>query len=204
MRLSNRQGGSTRSPQRGVSLVEVLVAMIVLSFGILTAVGLQVVAKRNNIDSTQQTAASVMAYDLIERMRSNSYSPGLQIYRSFATLGDGAVGDEPSPDCASADCSSAEMAIYDLWEWEQLVDGAAETVDAENVGGLASPTVCVTGPADGGSGVYAVVIAWRAATALPFAGDGADCGVGLGRYGDDEEYRRSMTVQAFVVSRGTE
>lgn len=191
-----------RPTQRGVSLIEVLIAMIILSFGILTAVGLQLVSKRNNVDSAQHTIASYLAYDLIERMRLNAYIEGLLVYTATDEL-DGETMDEPDPDCTAANCSSAQLAAYDLWDWEQALIGAAEQVDGNSVGGLAQPMVCLAGPDDGTSGVYSVVIAWRAAAALP-ADETVACGLDSGRYGDDNEYRRTLTVRAFILTRGAE
>src|SRR5947207_2731132 len=56
---------------RGFSMVDVLVALIVLSIGLLGVAGLQFMSKRSNFEAVQRTTASLLAQDIIERMRAN-------------------------------------------------------------------------------------------------------------------------------------
>ncbi|WP_412548645.1 type IV pilus modification protein PilV [Pseudomonas sp. MWU13-2105] len=69
-----------RHRQAGVSLIEVLVAMLVLAVGLLGAAALQLNALRYTDSSTTSTQASFIAYDLLDRIRANpcsnaSFSP---------------------------------------------------------------------------------------------------------------------------------
>ena len=57
--------------QFGFSLIEVLVAIIVLSIGMLGAVGMQSAALKANKESKNQSAAVAFARELGERMRGN-------------------------------------------------------------------------------------------------------------------------------------
>ena len=57
--------------QQGFSLIEVLVTMIIISFGLLGIAGVIVNSLRNNQSSYARTQASVMANDIIDRMRAN-------------------------------------------------------------------------------------------------------------------------------------
>jgi type IV pilus modification protein PilV len=56
---------------RGFTLLEVLVAVLVLSFGLLGIAGLLLASVQNNSVSTQRTAATFLAQDMADRMRSN-------------------------------------------------------------------------------------------------------------------------------------
>lgn len=58
--------------QSGFSLIEVLVAVVVLSFGLLGMVGVQAFAMQANRDSRQQAQAASLARELSELMRNNS------------------------------------------------------------------------------------------------------------------------------------
>lgn len=60
-----------RNSQRGTSLVEVLVALLVLSIGLLGVAGLQMTSLRNNRSAHLRSQAQVMAYDITDRMRAN-------------------------------------------------------------------------------------------------------------------------------------
>lgn len=62
------------SQQRGVSLLEVMIAVLVLAVGILGAASLQLNAIRYSASAGYSTQASVIASDLLDRMRANSAS----------------------------------------------------------------------------------------------------------------------------------
>jgi type IV pilus assembly protein PilV len=134
--------------QRGFSLIEVMVSTLVISVSVLGMTGMQITAKRAGLEAIQRTSATSLTMDLIERMRSNP-----EALSSYVTtgLGGGSITVEPTPDCSydsTNTCTIAELAAHDLWEWEQAIDGAAETRIVEgspvSVGGLFDPTACVS------------------------------------------------------------
>ena len=57
--------------QQGFSMVEVLVTMVIIAFGLLGVAGLLTAGLRNNQSSQLRTQASILAYDMAERMRAN-------------------------------------------------------------------------------------------------------------------------------------
>jgi len=57
--------------QRGFSLIEVLVALVILVIGLIGIFNLHIVAKRGSFESFQQTQASYYANDIINRMKLN-------------------------------------------------------------------------------------------------------------------------------------
>jgi type IV pilus assembly protein PilV len=57
--------------QRGTTLIETLVALLVLSIGLLGVAALQVNALQSNQMAHVRSQASVLAYDLADRMRAN-------------------------------------------------------------------------------------------------------------------------------------
>jgi type IV pilus assembly protein PilV len=57
--------------QSGFSMIEVLVALVILAFGLLGLAGMQSVGLKNSSGSLSQSVAAVSAYDIIDRMRSN-------------------------------------------------------------------------------------------------------------------------------------
>ncbi len=61
----------TRQRNAGFSLIEVLVAIVVLSFGLLGMVGLQAASLQANRDARLQSTAILLARDLAEAMRGN-------------------------------------------------------------------------------------------------------------------------------------
>jgi len=181
---------------RGFSLLELLVTLIVFSVGLLTVAGLQTVSKQANFEAIQRTSASQVAYGLLEDMRVNGDAIG--IYLAAGTLGNGSRGAEPAPNCASgAECNPAQKATHDLWFWEQILDGNLESNAGVGTGGLVLPTVCITGPAGGVAGIHIVTITWRGAASINNAVNNP-CGSLTGNYGANNEFRRIMQVPTFI------
>ncbi len=58
--------------QRGVGLLEVLIALVLLTIGALGAVRLQLKALQYTTSAEHTTQASFLAYDMLERMRANA------------------------------------------------------------------------------------------------------------------------------------
>ncbi len=59
------------SSMKGFSLLEVMIAAVVLSFGLLGLVGMQVTSKLSGYEARQRTIASWLATDIVERARIN-------------------------------------------------------------------------------------------------------------------------------------
>lgn len=60
-----------RAPEHGVSLVEVLIAVLVLSVGVLGAASLQLNAMRYSASAGYSTQAAIISRDILDRMRAN-------------------------------------------------------------------------------------------------------------------------------------
>jgi type IV pilus assembly protein PilV len=197
---------------RGVGLIEVMIAIIVVSIGILAVIGMQVTGKQANYDAVQRTTAAHLAYDMIERMRANPSALGA--YAAAGVLGNGSLS-APGQSCSSTGtaCSPAQMAAMDLYEWERAMDGAGELRDVnddgdltdpeDQTGGLVLPRACISGPA-GGAGVYEIVLVWRGTqeqSTVPLGN--ARCGGGLdssGVYGTGDRLRRQLRITFFVTA----
>lgn len=191
---------NVRAGSQGFTLIEVLIAVVIFSIGLLAVASLQVVARKANYEAVQRTAASQLAQALLERMRANAIPAALETYvgPGERVLGGGKMG-APGNVCddAANPCSVAQMALADLWEWEQLLDGAYETAGGAAVGGLVSPTACIRGEADGATGNYEIAIAWRStseSTAAPADG----CTRGDADYGTGGMFRRVITIQTYI------
>ena len=69
--VSNPQRAAYRNKQSGFSLIEVLISIIILSFGLLGMVGLQAAALQSNKEARLQSTAMTQATELAEMMRGN-------------------------------------------------------------------------------------------------------------------------------------
>lgn len=182
--------------QLAFSLIEMLVALIVFSIGLLSIAGLQTVSKQANYEAVQRTTASQVASGLLEDMRLNG--DAIDVYLGAGTLGGGSRGNEPAPNCSGgAPCTAAQKATHDLWRWEQMLDGNLETANGVGAGGLVQPSLCITGPIGGGAGIYRVTIAWRGGASMTNSVNDA-CGALSGNYGAGNEFRRIMQIPTFI------
>ena len=182
--------------QRGFSLIELLIALIVFSVGLLAVAGLQTVSKQSNFEALQRTSASQIAYGMLQDMRVNG--DAIAVYLAAGEMGGGARGGEPAPNCSGVStCNSAQKAAHDLWFWEQVLDGNLEMSGDTGAGGLVLPTLCVGGPAGGAAGIYTVTIAWRGSASMS-NGNASDCGSAGGDYGAENEFRRIMQIPTYI------
>lgn len=186
--------------QTGVGLIEVLIAVLVLGVGILGMVSMQVTAKRNSYEATQRSIATALARDIIERMRSN---PSELASYDGQTLGGGSITAVPAS-CNTNPCvTTLALASRDLYEWEQLLDGAAEKITlggtTSNTGGLIDPQACIDTDTGSLSGSVTVAIAWKGVAELtnPTA---STCGESSGLYGTGQKQRRLLVITTYVSS----
>ncbi|WP_455201813.1 type IV pilus modification protein PilV [Kaarinaea lacus] len=108
--MNTRQAVQTQS---GFTMLEVLVAIVVLAFGLLGLAGLQADGLRNNTSAYMRSQATLMAYDMLDRMRANMQ--GVE-NGDYDTL----LSTTPSdPGCISIGCSVALMSVHDAYEWSQ-------------------------------------------------------------------------------------
>ena len=185
-----------RPSQSGFSLLELLIALIVFSLGLLAVAGLQTVAKQSNYESIQRTVAAQIATGLLEDIRTNG--GGIAVYTGSGDIGGGSRGPQPVPNCsAAAECNPAQKAAFDLWFWEQSLDGALETTGGASAGGLVLPTLCVAGPAGGGAGIFRVTVVWRGTASLVNQGANA-CGAASGNYGAQNALRRIVQIPTYI------
>jgi len=185
-----------RHRQSGFSLLELLIALIVFSLGLLAVAGLQTVSKQSNYESIQRTVASQVANGLLEDIRTNG--GGIATYTGSGDIGGGSRGAQPAPNCGvGAECNPTQKAAFDLWFWEQSLDGSLETAGGANAGGLVLPTLCVAGPAGGGAGIYRVTVVWRGSASLVNQGNNP-CGAASGNYGDQNSLRRIVQIPTYI------
>ena len=80
-----------RLNQKGFTLLEVMIAVFILAVGLLGLANLQMLSLKNNHSAQYRTSATVLAYDIFDRMRLNrtaDYSITLASYSSGSTLKD--------------------------------------------------------------------------------------------------------------------
>ena len=130
----------SRRRQKGFSLIEVLVSVVIMSVGILGVAGLQVLSLQQNRNSLLRGEALQLGNDILDRMRANP----VQDYGGLEF-----TDAPPSPtDCVANNCSAAQMQDYDIALWRCSIND----LDASFVRYPACVTLDVTGRLPGGQG----------------------------------------------------
>lgn len=111
------------SRSSGFSLIEVLISIVILSIGLLGTAGLMGASLRNTNTAYYRSQATVLADDILDRMRANL--PEARVGQYDVT---------PGPSCAA----TSAMAQFDCQEWSaalaEALPGGVGTVDVESTG----------------------------------------------------------------------
>lgn len=103
--------------QHGFSLLEVLIALLVLAIGLLGLATLQTVGLKFNQESYLRSQAVLIAYDIIDRIRANPVAKSAGSYNSVAES-----ATYTAPTCTGAvTCSTSDIATYDLANWKTRI-----------------------------------------------------------------------------------
>jgi type IV pilus assembly protein PilV len=103
----------------GFTLLEVLIAVLILSIGLLGIAGLQAKGLQFNHSAYLRTQATFLAYDIADRMRANMVGVTAGNYNAGA-----ANADAQCITAGSALCSTSDMAGHDLSEWNAALASA--------------------------------------------------------------------------------
>ncbi|MEO7073548.1 MAG: type IV pilus modification protein PilV [Rhodanobacter sp.] len=104
-----------KSRQHGVSLIEVLMAVLIFSIGLIGLAGLLVISTRSNHAAYLRTQATFLANNMADRMRANPVGVWNASYDSTSYPITG------STDCQTAACSPADIATRDKQTWSSLL-----------------------------------------------------------------------------------
>jgi len=143
--------------QRGVSLVETLVALVVLSIGLLGIAGLLVEGLRSSRSALLRTVAVQLAADLAECIRAN---PGARMAYATSHYPAAPAPQDCAPRAASPgrNCSEAQLAEDDLARWQREV---RRTLPPPADPATAAVAGFEAGMHAGLPDRYAIRIAWR-------------------------------------------
>jgi len=138
----------------GFTLLEVLVAIVIISVGMLGLAGLQARGLQNNHSSLQRTLATYQAYDMADRMRANIVGVNDGNYNNLS-------GTPSDPGCISTGCTPAQLTDYDMRVWNlsnaSLLPSGVGVVclDSTPVDGTSGAPAC-----DGAGTIFAIKLWW--------------------------------------------
>ena len=117
--------------QRGVTMMEVLVTILVGAVGLAGVMGMEALAIKTNHQAYLRTQAILQAQDLADRMHANLKGVDDGDYATAIPT------SQPSPNCLSANCTPEQLAAFDKWEWQQanerLLPAGAGTITYSSI-----------------------------------------------------------------------
>lgn len=180
-----------KSVIRGTSLVEVLVAMVILAIGLLALAALQMRLQVSDQESYQRSQAIALVQDMASRIDANRANAAQY---TTAAIGTGSA-------CPTVDNTSSRSQI-DLSQWCLALQGASEKIGASNAGAMIGARGCVGRTTDGS---YLVTVTWQGLMNLQAPSDGAVSGLACasGSYDDgkrctNDQCRRAVTTLVAV------
>ena len=167
--------GTGRIPRRflGFSMIEVLVSLVIIVFGLLGLAGLQVRLQKSELESYQRAQALILLQDMVDRIRIYRITATCFRFTTDTTVGTPflGVGSGGAPACSAGTANDNAQATAAMSEWDSLLQGAAETKGGVGAGAMLGARGCVsyntatrlldpTGAPIPGTGIYTVTISW--------------------------------------------
>jgi len=152
--------------QAGFSMLEVLIAIVIFSFGLLGVAGLQLGSLASSHSAQMRSVATTLAFDVADRMRANRAAVLAGNYNATAAVDNQCQLTHYNDRHATpANCTPAQLAADDLYDWQQAIAGSLPT---------GSGTVCIdstpnTAACDNLGNRYSVRVEWndKPTTAAP-------------------------------------
>ena len=152
----------TANQQKGLSMIEVLVTIVILAFGLLGLAGLQSRLQLSELESYQRAQGLILLDDMANKIAVNrnnaaSYVTGT----SFTGVG------------VTCPTSTATRKDADMNDWCNTLQGASETSSTSKIGAFIGGRGCVESL---GSGQYMVTVAWQGLAAITAPPTSVGCG----------------------------
>jgi len=138
----------------GFTLLELMIALVVLAIGVMGVIGLQVSTYKQLQTSHNYSKAAMLASDMADRILANQDEAinGNYTHESIPA-------SEPDPNCAQQPCSAAQLAIFDIWTWQTELAGNDPNAPDQSVPG-SLPAASGEVYRDATTGEFRVLVRW--------------------------------------------
>jgi type IV pilus assembly protein PilV len=175
--------------QRGASMIEVLVTLVIIAFGLLGMAGLQARLQLSEVEAYQRSQALMLLNDMASRISMNRINAAS--YVTGVTYAD----DGTCP------TTSGTTMQRDVKEWCNSLLGASEKTGSTNQGAMIGGRGCIQSI----GGDYMITVAWQGMTPIAAPPTSVTCGAnsydgGTGAKCANDLCRRVVTT---IVRIGT-
>jgi type IV pilus assembly protein PilV len=173
---------ASRRRTHGVTMLEVLVAIFILTIGLLGTAAMQSQMQTTQVEAYQRAQAIVLLQDMVDRVNANRKDVASYV---AADLG-----------LSAQDCTvPITVAGKDLCEWNNALFGAAEMKGTQTLGAMTGARGCITNPVTTMPRQIVVAVVWQGLRPTVAPG-GTACG--QNQYGADDKTRRAMLAQITI------
>lgn len=104
---------------QGFTLLEVLLALVILAVGMLGIAQMLLIAHKSNSSNYIRQNAIQKAYDILDLIRANRQAAidGNYNLNNLVSNGTPTIPNSPSINCSIASCTPTQLAAYDTWYW---------------------------------------------------------------------------------------
>jgi len=152
--------------QRGSTLLEVLVTMVIVAFGLLSLGGLQMRLQLSDMESYQRAQALALLDDMASRIAVNRDRAATYVTGADNPLGTG----------TTCPATSTTVQDTDITQWCTALQGAAERLGNSKTGAAVGARGCVESI---GTDQYLVTVTWQGMTPISAPPAAVGCGAGL-------------------------
>jgi type IV pilus assembly protein PilV len=152
----------SRNIQHGFTLIEVLVAVMVFSFGLLGIAGMMTISVRNNHNGYLRSQANFLAENMVDRMRANPVGLWNSAYNGTAAIG--------TAGCTlTIPCNYNQLALYDTQNWAQSLSthlpSGSGTINCVPVGAVSTAVAAnppsIWTPVSVFDGICTITVTWN-------------------------------------------
>ncbi len=159
---------TARACERGTTLFEVLIALVISSIGLLGLAGLQMRLQLSDVESYQRAQALLLLDDMANRLVANRTQAATYVTGAAAPLGSG----------MNCPTTNATLKQVDTQQWCTALQGAAEASGLNGVnksGAMLGARGCIETLA---ANSYLITVAWQGMTPTAAPSAGLACGAG--------------------------
>lgn len=183
-----------KAAQRGTSLIEILISVVILLLALLGAAGMMARSNQSEMESYQRVQALTLLQDMAARLNANR-----QVATCYAVAGattTAGTGGISAPTCSTGTAAQQATVTADLAAWNTALLGNAETTASGTValGAMIGARGCIEA-VDTVNQIYRVTVAWQGL--VQTVPSSLPCGSGSGNYGNDA-YRRAISTQVRI------
>ncbi len=155
----------------GFTLIEILVTLAIIAIGLLGLGAFQVRVQQAGLEAYNRAQALVILSAMVDRINANRLTA--PCYATTTPAGSPYLGYVDANHVGAISCSgfgdvnTQQLAVNDLNEWDQMLQGAKEAMAGNATGGALGARGCIS--FDAATSTYTLAVAWQGTveTAVP-------------------------------------